>query len=158
MCRFKPGPDAGVENAFAFQYILCVGSSKDVGYLVSGEKRFNTSYVSVQVGQRCFTKRLKILSFNTSYVSVQVELLYLAPSAITFQYILCVGSRCKGTLSSVQSSLFQYILCVGSSYITQANKKGKQVSIHPMCRFKCNCYCFISSFNLVSIHPMCRFK
>ena len=53
---------------------------------------FNTSYVSVQVlSPLAFV--LFLLSFNTSYVSVQVDTDLTTPSAIKFQYILCVGSR-----------------------------------------------------------------
>ena len=78
--------------------------------------------------------------------------------ASEFQYILCVGSSAPTLYPIVSIVWFQYILCVGSSllvlyflnYSTSFNtsyvsvqaavfglfSSSKEVSIHPMCRFK----------------------
>ena len=54
-----------------FQYILCVGSRLQTALLHKHlPKRFNTSYVSVQVDNILMSEDI-IKSFNTSYVSVQ---------------------------------------------------------------------------------------
>ena len=56
-------------------------------------------------------------SFNTSYVSVQAFISKPIFLSISFQYILCVGSRVASSLFSLTAFMFQYILCVGSSLV-----------------------------------------
>ena len=123
-----------------------------------GEESFNTSYVSVQVTREPSGVK-STLCFNTSYVSVQAAPFFLWLSSCWFQYILCVGSSYIQNKGDTEFTSFQYILCVGSrcdrTYCTGFNK---QVSIHPMCRFKATCFNIPSFAVIVSIHPMCRFK
>ena len=65
------------------------------------------------------------VDFNTSYVSVQVTTIADGVNFLTFQYILCVGSRFVNRKSRTFTLKFQYILCVGSreDYIKQ-NKEA----------------------------------
>ncbi len=63
--------------------------------------------------------RLKLSSslthFNTLYVLVQAKLECSTKSdTISFQYIICFGSRSELDWNGEATELFQYIICFGS--------------------------------------------
>ena len=159
MCRFKALFTFFFISLTLFQYILCVGSSLCQSSLV--ESLFLFQYI-LCVGSRICLYRLKKLfqRFNTSYVSVQVGMSQEQQNElIVFQYILCVGSSACIQSERRYLALFQYILCVGSRTSLLAAFKtfscfntsyvSVQGGVLP---------CRMGDLQGVSIHPMCRFK
>ena len=106
-------------------------------------------------------REIFLLSFNTSYVSVQVS---TGPRYITrenlFQYILCFGSSMAKKVwkeDGFQGFNTSYV-SVQAWMDTRQIRIKKQVSIHPMFRFKDDFCNREDALYLVSIHPMFRFK